>query len=249
MNAFLSLFLLTQLLRNPGSFILRQPTSLFRPIREIENRNHSEQDGRNPFDDEQPSPASHAQPRKPKQQARERRTDYVRKRISSVEDCHRLGSVLVAEPVGQIDDHSRQEPCFGGAHQETHPIELSRRVNESHQHGYDSPGNHDASDPAPGTPSLYDQCARNFQQEVPKKENAGAEANHTGAETQVSRHLQSRRSNVHSIQKSNHVEHKQKREKSPRNAAPGAYSDLLLRGRKRYGLCWVINRLGHASQL
>src|SRR2546423_121809 len=130
--------------------------------------------------------------------------------IGSIEHGHRLGTILVTEPVGQVDDHSRQEPGFGGAHQETHPIKLSRRVNESHQHGYDSPGNHDAGDPAPCTPSLHDQRTRNFQQEVSKKENASAEANYTGAETEVSRHLQSRRSNVHSIQKSNHVEHNQK---------------------------------------
>src|SRR5712692_10299166 len=167
MDAFLSLFLSPQLLGDPGSFILRKPTSLFRPIGEIENRNHSQHDCRNPFDDEQPSPASHAKPRKPEQQACKWRTDYVRKRIGSIENGDRFGPVLVTEPVGQVDDHSWQEPCFGGAHQETHPIELWRRLNESLQHGYDSPGNHDASDPAPCTPSLYDQCTRNFQQEVP----------------------------------------------------------------------------------
>src|SRR5271165_1327399 len=65
-----SLFL--QLTGDPIAFVLREPTRLPRPVREVENRYHSKYNGWNSLQYEQPSPAFQTKPGDTEQQSGER---------------------------------------------------------------------------------------------------------------------------------------------------------------------------------
>jgi len=115
-------------------------------------------------------------------------------------------------------------------------------VDERHQHRHHSPGNHDAHDPATSSPSLHDQRPGDFQQEVTEKENPRSEPDHTLAEPEIMGHLERRRTNVHAIEKCDHVQQKQKGEEPPRDTMPGALNNLGLSPGRYDGLGSVRDR-------
>jgi hypothetical protein len=57
-------------------------------------------------------------------------------------------------------------------------------------------------------------------------------------------HLERRRTNVHAIEKSNHVEQKQKGQEPTRDAMPGTLSDVR-RGPRMYGGFGSVRGWGH----
>ncbi len=131
--------------------------------------------------------------------------------------------------MGHINNDGREEAGLRGPHKKPYQIEFPRRVDKRHQRGYDSPGNHDAGNPAARAPSFSDQCPGNFQHHVSDEEHAGAQSNHLVVESQVVRHLQSRRAYVHAVQESDHVKQEKKGKKSPRNSFSRALGDRRLK--------------------
>ena len=66
--------------------------------------------------------------------------------------------------------------------------------------GDDSPGDHDARDPAPRADPLEDQIRGHFEHKVPDEEDAGAEGVHRIVDAQRGIHRELREAHVHSIQ-------------------------------------------------
>ncbi len=128
----------------------------------------------------------------------------------------------------QVHNDARQKARFCGAHQETDDIKLAGGVDEGHQQRHQSPGNHDARDPAASAPSFNDQRTGDFQQEVTKEEDPRPQPNHALAETKVIGHLECRRTYVHAIEKGDHVEQEQEGQEPACDAMPGAPGDLGL---------------------
>ena len=83
-------------------------------------------------------------------QAGDRRPDHARQRHGGHEQPDDLGALLGREPVGEIEDHAREEPRLGGAEQEADDVEADRAAHERHRGGHDPPGDHDAPDPPAG---------------------------------------------------------------------------------------------------
>ncbi len=225
-STVLDLLFTLQLFGDPGPLVRGQPASLRWPVSQIEDRDHTHHDRRDPLQDEQPSPTSQPKPGEAEQQTRDRGANHVGERISGIKESDGLAPVLISEPMGQIDNDARQKSRLRGAQEKTHQIKFPRRVDEGHQHSHKSPGDHDASDPTARTPSLHNQCAGDFQQEVTEEEDTCPHANHTIAESKVAGHLESGGPNVHSIQESDNVQHKQEGQKTPCDTMPGAPANL-----------------------
>src|SRR3989449_7592383 len=90
--------------------------------------------------------------------------------------------------------------------QKPHGIKLVRRPDKGHPHRDEPPRDHDASDPAPCTPTLHDEGAGNFQNDVAEGEDACPESNYAIVEAEIVRHLQGRSGKIVAIKVSNHVE-------------------------------------------
>src|SRR6267378_6755428 len=103
-------------------------------------------------------------------------------------------------------------------------------MNKGHDHSYDSPGNHDASDPAACAPPLGDQRAGDFQDQVTEEEHAGSKTDHPVVEAQVTRHLEGRGADVHAVQKSDDIKQEQKGEESPRDSFSRALTSFQVGG-------------------
>src|SRR5208283_3915887 len=107
----------------------------------------------------------------------------------------------------EIYDHAREKARLGCSEQKSYDVKLTGRVYEPHKHRNDSPGDHDAGNPQPCTPSLDDKRSWDFQQNVSDEKNSRAQSEHPVAEPQTVRHFQRRIGNVHPVQESNHVKY------------------------------------------
>src|SRR5580658_7701184 len=94
------------------------------------------------------------------------------------------------------------------------------RSNKRHQDGDESPGDHDPSKPFARAPSLDDEAAWNFEEQVADKEYSRAEAEDPVAEIQIVRHFECRITHVHAVQKCDHKKSEEEWQEAPRNAAP-----------------------------
>ncbi len=97
-------------------------------------------------------------------------------------------------------------------------------MNHGNQNGDESPGNQDARDPLPGAPALHDQRSRNLKQKVARKKNPRAQSEYAIGEAQIVRHLQAGKTHVDAIEIRDEIKNEEKRQQSPRDAAPGSLS-------------------------
>src|SRR6267142_1140990 len=134
------------------------------------------------------------------------------------------------EPMTYIDNDGREEARLSGAHKEPYQVEFPGRVDKGHDHSYDSPGNHDASDPAACAPPLGDQCAGDFQYQVTEEEHARSKTDHSVVEAQVAWHLEGSGADVHAVQERDDIKQEQKGEESPRDSFSCALTNFQVGG-------------------
>jgi hypothetical protein len=89
-----------------------------------------------------------------------------------------------------------------------------------------SPGDHDACDPAPCAPTLYDQGAGNFQNDVAEGEDARPEPDYAIVEAEIVRHLQGRGGKIVAIKVSNYVKQEHIRQQTQGDTAAGAAANV-----------------------
>ena len=82
-------------------------------------------------------------------------------------------------------------------------------MNEAGENSNHAPGDHDAGHPGAGAPTLDQNGAGNFQQEVAGKEDAGSKPVDLRAEVQVFVHLQRGIAEVDSVQISDDIENEE----------------------------------------
>ncbi len=89
------------------------------------------------------------------------------------------------------------------------------------------------------------------KKEVPKEENTRPHAHHLIAEPKIVGHLEGSGPDVHPVQKSDHIQHKQEGQKTPRDAMSGAPADLGVRGGRIDVFCFWRrgNLFGHNPYL
>ena len=128
--SFLTCFLFS-LSRSSSSAIQRRSSSAsqrasFGPVGEIEKRDDAEEQRRQSFEDEQPSPAVPPKPVDAHQRGGDRGADHVRCRDRHHEHGDGLRAILVPEPVRQVDDDAGEEAGLRDAKEKAHPVELAR---------------------------------------------------------------------------------------------------------------------------
>ena len=129
--------------------------------------------------------------------------------------------------MGEVHDDSREESRLRQSQQKPHRVELMRCADKGHPDGDDPPGDHDAREPAPCTPTLYDDGAGNFQNDVADGEDAGPEANHAIVKAEIVGHLQGRSGKIVAIQVSNHVHQEHIGQKTQGDPTPGATCNII----------------------
>src|SRR5712672_932202 len=121
----------------------------------------------------------------PQQPACERRAQHIRNRNGRHEQRPGAGAVLMTEPVGEVDKDAGEKAGFRRAQEKPRAVKLRWRSNHRYENGDESPGNQDASNPAPRAPALHDQRAGNFEQEISGKENSRSQTEYAVSESQV----------------------------------------------------------------
>ncbi len=208
------------LARQPGGqpllLLRRQPGGAGGTVGEIEPRHHTEHDGRNALQDEQPLPALEAADAvKAEQVARDRRADHGRDRHRDGERGEDAGAILGRIPVGEIEDDAGKEPRFRHAEQETQHVETGGAADQRHQRRDDAPGNHDARDPAAGADLVQDDVAGHLEQEITNEEDARPPAEHQRRELEFSVHGQSGEAEIDAVEIGEEVGQDQKRNDPP----------------------------------
>ncbi len=130
----------------------------------------------------------------------------------------------MAKPVRQVNNNSGEKTCFRETQKKTRAVKLPRRMNHGNQNGDKSPGNQDARNPFPRTPAFHDQRSRNLKQKVASKKNPCAQSEYAIGEAQVVGHLQAGKTHVDAIEIRDEIKNEEKRQQSPRDAAPGSLS-------------------------
>src|SRR5579862_3073412 len=154
------------------------------------------------------------------------RSDDARHGNCGHEDRSGFGAVLVAKPMGEIDNDTGKEARLRDPEQKSRQIKLARRVYRRHQDGNEPPGHQDSRDPLASAPPFHDQGSRYFKEKVANRENAGAQAKDAIAEVQIARHLQARVTYVDAIQKRDYVENKKEWQQAAGDASRGTLSDI-----------------------
>ncbi len=126
---------------------------------------------------------SHCQPRspqplRPSSAPGDRRAEEGRDRDRDHEDPDDPRPVGRGEPVGQVEDHAREEAGLGDAQQEAQADERPGPLHEGHGGGDQPPGRHDPGDPEPRPEALQHQVAGDLHQEVAEEEDPRAPAEH-----------------------------------------------------------------------
>src|SRR5258706_11256041 len=127
----------------------------------------------------------------------------------------------MAEPVRQVNNNAGEKTCLRETQKKTRAVKLPWRMNHGNQNSDQSPGNQDARNPFPGAPAFHDQSSRNLKQEIASKKNPRAQSEYAIGKTQVVGHLQACKTHVDAVKIRDEVKNEEKRQQSPRDAAPG----------------------------
>jgi len=131
------------------------------------------------------------------------------------------------EPVGDVEDHAREEAGFRDAEQEAEHQERRRPGDQRAGRRHKPPADHDPRDPRARAEPLQREVARHFEEEIAEKENPGAEPVGLGVDADRLVHLQRSKSDVDPVDVANDIGGEQKRHQAPPDAAHGDGLDRL----------------------
>ena len=99
----------------------------------------------------------------------------------------------------EVEDDAGEESGFGDAQEEARGVELPWGADEEHEDGDDSPGDHDAGEPAAGSEAIEEQVRGDFAGGVAEEEEACAESVDGGAEVKIAVHLERGKADVDAV--------------------------------------------------
>jgi hypothetical protein len=140
---------------------------------------------------------------------RDRSAKNAGDRQTGQEQCDRLRSFSLAEPVRQIQNDSGGVPSLPQPQQKTRHIQLMHRVNQAGQHSYSSPGNQNAGDPNASSELVKHEIAGYLEEEIAKKENSNQQSELLAANGQFLVHRQGGKSDVDPAEIGDDVEKKE----------------------------------------
>jgi hypothetical protein len=169
-----------------GALGLGEPGGLGRAVGEVEEGDHADDHRDQALDHEHPLVSPQAEEAVELHEgARERAADDVRERQAHVEQRGRLRPAAAREPVGEVQDHAREEAGLGDAEEEAEDVEHRRPRGEHEQRGHDAPGHHDPRHPPSRSDLVHDQVRGHLEDRVADEEQAGPEGVGRGREPGV----------------------------------------------------------------
>ena len=128
------------------------------------------------------------------------RADDHRDRGGHHEERAGPGAVRGRDPVGQVEDHPREEAGFGDA-RGARATAMNDRTSVMNivAHRDETPADHDAGDPAAGADAFQDEVARDLEQAVAEEEEPRAKPEFGGAQAQVALQLGRREADIHAV--------------------------------------------------
>src|SRR5260370_40239740 len=91
---------------------------------------------------------------------------------------HRLGTILINEPVRKINNHTGEKACRGCAEQETRAVKLQRRADETSECCECAPDYQRCREEKSSAPAFYQQRPGNLQRKISNKKNSAGRAKH-----------------------------------------------------------------------
>src|ERR1022692_5103925 len=123
------------------------------------------------------------------------------------------------KPVRQVQDHTREKPCFRDAKTETNGVELPWVSHQGRAGRDNPPGDQDSANPNPRAYYVKNDVTRNLKQKVSQEKNAGTQSIDTLTEFQFAHHLQFGKAAIHSVEVGDDVADEQNRHDAPSDPA------------------------------
>src|ERR1700719_108433 len=123
-----------------------------------------------------------------------------------------------------------------------------RRTDKGHPHRDDPPRDHDAREPTPCTPTLHDNGAGNFQNDVAEGKDARPEPDYAIVEAEIVGHLQRRSGKIVAIKVSNYIKQEHIRQKPQRNPTASAASNGNVIGNNGWAHNFLSAKIGLVGQ-
>ncbi len=194
------------LLAQPLAIVGGEPLRHLRPVGEVPQGDQAQDDGGQAFDEEEPLPAVQAEASVELQERfRDGCPGHHGHGRRGHEERPGPGPLARGDPVGEIQDHSREEAGFGETQQDTQRVEARGALHQGHGHGHDPPTDHDARHPDARSHPLEDEVARDFEKKVAEEEEAGAEAVGRVADPEIPLHVAGGERDVDPVQVGDHV--------------------------------------------
>jgi hypothetical protein len=123
--------------------------------------------------------------------------------------------MVAREPIGEIENETREEPGLGDAEQKTNDAKAGGPGDRSGDHGQDAPRDHDAGDPQACTDLFHDQIARQLEDRVAPIKGAEGKPEGGGRHGQIVAHRQSGEADVDPVDIGKQIAHHGKGQKPP----------------------------------
>ena len=154
-----------------GLFFAAQPFGIPGFVGQVEERKYADDRRREAFSDKHPLPAGQAELRAFQQPARYRAAHHQRHRHTKIVNAIGRATLVLREPVGQVQHHPRRQPGFGHAQQKPQDIEAGFVVGKHHCRRHQAPGHHDPAQPDTRADLVQHQVARDFEHRIADEEN------------------------------------------------------------------------------
>ena len=119
------------------------------------------------------------------------------------------------KPEGQVQNNARKETSLRDAEQKAKCIEAVGAGRKCGGSRYDAPCHHDPGDPQPHTNPMEDEIGGHLEQEVAQKENAAAEAEYGGRQTNRLVHTECGEPHIDAVEKADEVQQHHERKNAP----------------------------------
>jgi len=135
-------FFASQFRSNPFLLIGCEELCFSRAVGEQKVGKEAEDYGGDSLQDEEPAPTADAEPvHMIQDETRNRGPQDIGNRVGRYQKRKRARLFALGKPVGQVQGHSGEIPCFSQAQKKANNVELMDSVHEASQRGYDSPSN------------------------------------------------------------------------------------------------------------
>jgi hypothetical protein len=121
-----------------------------------------------------------------------------------------------------------KKPASAMPSQKAHEVEAALAADQRHRRGDQPPADHDARDPDARAESLEREIARDLEQDVADKEDAGPGAEDGRREAEIRVHGERGEADIHSVEEVHHIAEAEKGKEAARGLGNSRFSRLIL---------------------